>query len=65
MQTLQAKKAAKSARAGKNKETCDGNKVVGFDGEGLPQKADVVVRMGRVVKKTGSCHSEKDAKCGS
>ena len=53
------------ARAGKNKETCAGDKVVGFDGEGQPQKADTNVRMGRVVgsKKTSGCDSEKDAKC--
>ncbi len=65
MQTLQDEKAAKLARAGKNKETCDGDTVVGFDGAGQPQKADANVRMGREVpnKKTSSCDSEKDAKC--
>jgi hypothetical protein len=70
MKTLHDEKAAneKSARlahAGKNKETCDGDAIVGFDGEGQPQKASVVVRMGRVVgnKKTSGCDSEKDAKC--
>jgi hypothetical protein len=69
MKTLQEKeaaneKSAKLARAGKNKEACDGDTVVGFDGEGQPQKASVVVRMGRVVanKKTSGCDSEKDAK---
>ena len=54
MQTLQNKKSAnektaKSSHAGKNKEACGGDKVVGFDGEGEPQKADEVVRMGRAV----------------
>lgn len=70
MKTLQNDKAAneksaKLARAGKNKVTCGGDKVVGFDGEGQPQKADEIVRMGRVVgiKKTSGCDSEKDAKC--
>ncbi len=70
MKTLQDEKSAneKSARLaspGTNKKTCDGDTVVGFDGEGQPQKADVVVRMGRVVKnkKTSGCDSEKDAKC--
>jgi hypothetical protein len=64
MQTLQNKKTAnektaKSSHTGKNKETCGGDKVVGFDGEGEPQKADEVVRMGRVVgnKKTCGCDS--------
>jgi hypothetical protein len=48
------KKSATSECVGKNKETCDGDPVVGFDGEGKPQKADANVRMGRVVtnKKT-------------
>jgi hypothetical protein len=70
MKTLQDEKAANEksarlARAGKNKETCDGDTVVGFDGAGQPQKADADVRMGRVVpsKKTSCCDSEKDAKC--
>jgi hypothetical protein len=65
MQTFQDEKAANLARAGKNKETCAGDKVVGFDGEGRPQKADVVVRMGEVVssKSASSCDSGKDAKC--
>ena len=65
MQTLQEEKTARLARAGKNKETCDGDKTVGFDGEGRPQKADVVVRMGDVVssKNASSCDSGKDAKC--
>ena len=64
MQTLQNKKTAnvktaKSSHAGKNKQTCGGDKVVGFDGEGEPQKADEVVRMGRAVanKKTSGCDS--------
>ena len=70
MQTLQNEKAASEksarlARAGKNKETCDGDKIVGFDGEGQPQKASEVVRMGRVVtnKKSCGCGSEKDTQC--
>ena len=65
MQTFQDEKAAKLARAGKNKETCAGDKTVGFDGEGRPQKADVVVRMGEVVssKNASSCDSGKDTKC--
>lgn len=70
MQTLPDEKAANEksaglARDGKNKVTCGGDPVVGFDGEGQPQKADVVVRMGRVVKnkKACGCDSEKDAKC--
>jgi hypothetical protein len=65
MQTLHDEKAAKLARAGKNKDTCAGDKVVGFDGAGQPQKADVVVRMGEVVssKNASGCHSEKDTKC--
>jgi len=65
MQTLQDEKAAKLARAGKNKETCADDKVVGFDGAGQPQKADVVVHMGEVVssKNASSCDSGKDAKC--
>jgi len=65
MQTLQNEKAARLARAGKNKETCDGNTTVGFDGAGQPQKADVVVRMGEVVsnKKASGCDSGKDTKC--
>ena len=71
MQTLQNEKAAhekaaRLAQTGKNKETPDGETVVGYDGEGQPQKADVVVRMGRVVtdKKTAGCGcgSEKDTK---
>jgi hypothetical protein len=70
MKTLQDEKAANeksahSARVGKNKETCaGGDPIVGVDGEGKPQKADVVVRMGEVVtnKKTSGCDSEKDAK---
>ena len=53
MQTLQNKKTVNEkiakSHAGKNKETCGGDKVVGFDGEGEPQKADEVVRMGRAV----------------
>jgi hypothetical protein len=64
MQTLQNKKTAnektaKSSHTGKNKETCGGDKVVGFDGEGEPQKADEVVRMGRAVanKKTSAGNS--------
>ena len=64
MQTLQNKKSAnektaKSSHAGKNKEACGGDKVVGFDGEGEPQKADEVVRMGRAVanKKTSAGNS--------
>ena len=64
MQTLQYKKSAnektaKSSHAGKNKEACGGDKVVGFDGEGEPQKADEVVRMGRAVanKKTSAGNS--------
>ena len=65
MQTFQDEKAANLARAGKNKETCAGDKTVGFDGEGRPQKADVVVRMGEVVssKNASSCDSGKGAKC--
>jgi hypothetical protein len=65
MQTLQDEKAPRLARAGKNKEACDGNTTVGFDGAGQPQKADVVVRMGEVVssKNASSCDSGKDAKC--
>jgi hypothetical protein len=62
--TIQTEKCAnekttKSSQAGKNKETCGGDKVVGFDGEGQPQKADEIVRMGRVVahKKTSGCDS--------
>ena len=64
MQTLQNKKTAnektaKSSHAGKNKEACGGDKVVGFDGEGEPQKADEVFRMGRAVanKKTSAGNS--------
>jgi hypothetical protein len=63
MQTLQNKKTVNEkiakSHAGKNKETCGGDKVVGFDGEGQSQKADEVVRMGRVVgnKKTCGCDS--------
>ena len=64
MQTLQNKKTAnektaKSSHAGKNKEACGGDKMVGFDGEGEPQKADEVVRMGRAVanKKTSAGNS--------
>jgi hypothetical protein len=67
MQTLPDEKAAneKPARLatdGKSKATCDGDPVVGFDGEGQPQKADVVVRMGRVVsnKKACGCDAKKD-----
>jgi len=65
MQTFQDEKAANLARAGKNKETCAGDKTVGFDGEGRPQKADVVVRMGEVVssKNASSCDSGKHTKC--
>ena len=64
MQTFQDEKAANLARAGKNKETCAGDKTVGFDGEGRPQKADVVVRMGEVVssKNASSCDSGKHTK---
>jgi hypothetical protein len=69
MQTLQNEKSAKEksaklARAGKNKETCDSDPVVGFDGEGKTQKADVNVHMGHVVtnNKTTGCDSEKDTK---
>jgi hypothetical protein len=63
MQTLQNKKTVNEkiakSHAGKNKETCGGDKVVGFDGEGEPQKADEVVRMGRAVanKKTSAGNS--------
>jgi hypothetical protein len=65
MQTLQDEKATRLARAGKSKKTCVGDKTVGFDGEGRPQKADVVVRMGKVVssKNASGCDSGKDAKC--
>jgi hypothetical protein len=65
MPTSQDERAVKLARAGKNKETCDGDKAMGFDGAGQPQKANVVVRMGRVVpnKKAFGCDSEKNAKC--
>ena len=65
MKTFQNEKSAKLASAGKNQTTCATDKVVGFDGEGQPQKADEIVRMGRVVgsKKTSGCDSEKDAKC--
>jgi len=64
MQTFQDEKAANLARAGKNKETCAGDKTVGFDGAGQPQKADVVVRMGEVVssKNASSCDSGKHTK---
>jgi hypothetical protein len=72
MQTLQNEKAAKEkaarlARAGKNKETCAGDPVVGLDGEGRPQKADANVRMGEVVtnKKTFGCDSEKTPGAGA
>ena len=56
-------KAVRLARVGRHTETCDGNTIVGYDGEGQPQRADVEVRMGRVVtnKKTAACKSEKDA----
>ena len=63
MQTLQNKKTVNEkiakSHAGKNKETCGGDKVVGFDGEGEPQKADEVVRMGLAVanKKTSAGNS--------
>jgi len=63
MQTLQNKKTVNEkiakSHAGKNKETCGGDKVVGFDGEGEPQKADEVVRIGRAVanKKTSAGNS--------
>ena len=63
MQTLQNKKTVNEkiakSHAGKNKETCGGDKVVGFDGEGESQKADEVVRMGRAVanKKTSAGNS--------
>ncbi|HEY5040725.1 MAG TPA: hypothetical protein VIK53_01860 [Verrucomicrobiae bacterium] len=66
MQTLQDEKAARLACAGKNKETCDGDTVVGFDGAGQPQKAGANVRMGRevpIIKKASSCDSEKDTNC--
>jgi hypothetical protein len=36
MQTFQDEKAAKLAHAGKNKETCAGDKTVDFDGAGQP-----------------------------
>ena len=64
MQTLKDEKAAKLARAGKNKKTCEGDKTVGFDGAGQPQKADVVVRMGEVVssKNASSCNAGKGTK---
>jgi hypothetical protein len=64
MQTFQDEKAAKLARHGKNKETCAGDKTVGFDGAGQPQKADANVRMGREVssKNASGCDSEKDPK---
>ena len=42
--------SAKLPRAPKNKETGAGDTVVGFDGAGEPQTADVVVRMGRVIE---------------
>ena len=57
MQTFQDEKAAKLAHAGKNKETCAGDKTVGFDGAGQPQKADVVVRMGEVVSSKNAPNS--------
>jgi len=52
-------KAVRLARIGQNPETRDGNTIVGYDGEGQPQRADVEVRMGRVVtnKKTAACKS--------
>jgi hypothetical protein len=58
-------KAVRLARIGQNTVTCDGNAIVGYDGEGQPQRADLDVRMGRVVtnKKTAACKSEKDATC--
>ena len=64
MKTLQNEKSAKLAPVGKNKETCASNPVVGFDGEGKPQRADANVRMGREVtnKKSPGCDTEKDAK---
>jgi hypothetical protein len=69
MKTFQDKKSANeksdsSARAGKNTEARGCDPVVGFDGEGQPQKADANVRMGREVsnKKTSGCDSEKNTK---
>jgi hypothetical protein len=70
MNKLQNEKAAneKTVRlehAGQNKATCDGDTIVGYDGEGQPQRADEKVRMGRVVtnKTTSGCGTEKDATC--
>ena len=70
MKTLQDEKSANEksdrlASPGTNKKTCDGDTVVGFDGEGQPQKADVVVRMGEVVssKNASSSDSGKHTKC--
>jgi hypothetical protein len=69
MKTFQDKKSAneksdRSARADKNTEACGCDPVVGFDGEGQPQKADANVRMGREVsnKKTSGSKSEKETK---
>ena len=42
--------SAKLPRVAKTKATCAGATVVGFDGAGEPQTADVVVRMGRVIE---------------
>ena len=58
-------KAVRLARVSQNTETCNGDTIVGYDGEGQPQRADLNVRMGRVVtnKTSAACKLEKDATC--